>query len=233
MPNAVFDSLFVTGARAVLEGRHRRDTVPEEGGRWPVSLIHRPAIAEQVHTVTEALIPYAGHGHFRTGDADAVHCTVRALEPRHEAAAADDPITALWCGAIDRVAEQARPFDLIWTGLTLTPVGVLAQLETPDGAGWDFLDLVRAELGPYSWYEERSWQRRNIWYATLVHFAGPIADPAGLVDQVRRLRTMPPVTFSLDHLTLSRFDHSPQHQAMVPTAFHRWDLRPWTGERFG
>lgn len=226
--NPVFDALFETGARAVLSGCHRRDQAPRDGGRWPVSVVALPPpeMAERFHRATQNLLPYAGPGHFRTGRRDSVHSTVRALEPHLHTASPDDPITRFWCAAMDRVADRIGPVELVWTGLTLTTPGVLAQLETPDGAGWELMAAVRDELGAHGWYEDRIGLQRNIWYSSLLHFTGDLADPAGLVEWVTRHRRIEPVRFTTDQLALVRFRHElrAEGHAMVQQVWQRWAL---------
>ncbi|EWT01745.1 hypothetical protein N865_07465 [Intrasporangium oryzae NRRL B-24470] len=102
--NPVFDELIEAAAPQVLAGAHRRDLPPEEGGRWPVSIVVRPA--EPVRDVLEGLmrtaLGFVGPGHFLTGRADSAHLTVRALEPYRDLSSREDPVTADWTAALER-----------------------------------------------------------------------------------------------------------------------------------
>lgn len=203
--NPVFDTLFEKGSAAVLEGSHQRDEPPVDGGRWPVTVVARAPedVRELMESLMREALGLAGPGHFVTGRADSVHLTIRALEPYREAAAASDPVVADWRAAMERTASATAPFRLVLTGLTLTPAGVMAQLETTDDAPWQLMDRLGAELGELAWYED-GWMRRNIWYSSLVHFAHDLADARALVDWVSARRDLEPVEFTVDHLALVR-----------------------------
>lgn len=207
--NPVFDELIEAAAPQVLAGAHRRDVPPEEGGRWPVSVLVRPAepVRDVLESLMRAALGQAGPGHFLTGRADSVHLTVRALEPYREAAREDEPVAADWVGALARTAAATAPFALTLTGVTLSTSGVMAQLETRDEQPWQLMDRLRDELGPLAWYEDQ-WMRRTIWYASLLHFADDIADPAGLIAWVRSHRQIAPVEVAVDALSLARFRYS-------------------------
>jgi hypothetical protein len=57
-----------------------------------------------------------------------------------------------------------------------------------DDAADDFAGRLGAELGADGWFEKA--YRRDIWYATLVHFTGELRDPRGLVDWVAARRRL-------------------------------------------
>ncbi len=59
-------------------------------------------------------------------------------------------------------------------------------------------------LGPLGWYEAQL-PARDIWYVNLVHFAGPIADPDGLLAWVAANRSIPPVEFVVPSVELVTF----------------------------
>ncbi len=204
--NPVFAQLLEAAIPAVLNRSHERDARPVEGGRWPVTIIARPPVAARsvLQGLMREALEFTGPGHFVTGRADSVHVTIRALEPYREAASPTDPVVEPWRSAMERACAATPPFDLHLTGVTLSPSGVIGQLETVDDAPWRFAELLRRELGDLAWFEDRS-MRRDIWYATLIHFADDIVDPPGLVDWVRSHLTMePPVDFSIDTIELVR-----------------------------
>ena len=191
---------------SAISGTHQRDAPPVDGGRWPVTVVARPPTA--VRGALEGLmrdgLTAAGSGHFVTGRADSVHLTVRALEPYREAASPTDEIVPLWRAAIERAGAATAPLRFAVTGLTLSRVGVMAQVEPRDVAAWQFMDRLRAELGDLSWFEDQGIGRRTIWYATLIHFAADLADPAGLVDWVSARRTVEPIDFAVGEVELVR-----------------------------
>ena len=184
MPRAVFDRLTAEADPLVRAGEHAQDAPPVDGGRWPVTFVCRPRAeaARRMDDEMRALLPYAGSDHFRTGRADSVHLTVRALEPYREGAHPDESVVCDWRTALARTAARQPPFTLDCTGLALTSGGVMAQLEARDEQPWSLMATLREELGVHAWYEDQ-WGPRDIWYATLVHFAGPLDDPDGLVER--------------------------------------------------
>lgn len=206
--NPVFDELFEAALPAVLDGTHQRDEPPVDGGRWPVTVVARPP--QHVRAALERLmretLAHAGCGHFVTGRQDSVHLTIRALEPYREAATPTDPVVRRWCEAMGRAAGVTPPLRFAVTGVTLSRAGVMAQVETVDDEPWRFMDRLREELGDLAWFEDQ-WMRRNIWYATLVHFTGDIVDPCGLIDWVGDHRTIETLDFTLAEVELVRSRH--------------------------
>lgn len=226
--NPVFDRLFESSVDIVRRGDHQRDEPPTDGGRWPVTVVCVPpsAVRDRVSALMREALVHAGPGHFLTGRPDSSHLTVRALEPYREAAAPTDAVTADWLAALERAARDTPALRLRLTGVTLTRSGIMAQLETVDDEPWAFMRRLRAELGPLAWYEDQ-WMERNIWYATLVHFAAPILDADGLVDWIERHRAIEPLEFTVDAAALVR-------------SRHRWDgdeqymaMEPWRSVAFG
>lgn len=227
--NPVFDRLFTEAVPALLAGEHRWDVAPIEGGRWPVSvvaIVDEPARELLAELMAQALV-HAGPGHFETGRPDASHVTVRALEPYRGAASATDQITEQWITALDEVGRTTAPVTLRLTGVTLTVGGVMVQGEPVDDGPWELMRRLRTALGPLAWFEDR-WQERDIWYSSILHFAAPVADPAGLVGWAERHRRSLDREVTLDALVLTRFryreDGVRRHMAMEP-----WHTTSLTG----
>lgn len=196
-----------------------------DGGRWPVSVVCLPGERSRgvlTEVMTEAL-DHAGPGHFETGRADASHFTVRALEPYREAASQADEISAAWIGALEQVAKESPPIRLRLTGVTLSVSAVMVQAEPIDDAPWELMRRLRDALGPLAWFEELE---RDIWYASVVHFAAPILDARGLVDWAEQRRRSLSHDVVLDSLTLTRFRYCAnggrRHMAMEQ--WHSVDL---------
>lgn len=202
----MFDGLFDAALPHVLAGTHHRDDPPADGGRWPVTVIARPS--RRVRSLLEHLmrdaLDLASRGHFVTGREDSVHLTVRALEPYREDAAPTDEVVGSWRGAIQRACAATAPLDLTVTGVTLSRAAVLAHVQPDDRGPCRLRDRLRDELGEMAWFEDK-WPPRNIWYATLLHFAGDVLDPRGLVAWVRDRRTIDPVPFTVDGVELVRY----------------------------
>jgi hypothetical protein len=229
--NPVFDDLFARAEPAIRSGAHQRDTPPVDGGRWPVTVLARPPrpVRGHLESVMREALQFAGPDHFVTGRADSVHLTVRALEPYREQAAPTDPVADLWRSAIARTAMSTRPFTVAYTGITLTPGGVMAQVEALDEQPWQVMQRLREMLGAEAWYED-GWMQRNIWYASLVHFAADIRDPGGLVDWARTNRSVTPIEFTVRGLELVRscyVDERPDGERLMRP--ESWYEVPFTG----
>lgn len=95
----------------------------------------------------------------------------------------------------------------------------MVQAEPVDDAPWELMRRLRIALGPLAWFEEQ-WQERDIWYSSILHFAAPVLDPAGLVWWAQRNRASLALDVTLDSLVLTRFRYrgvdGRRHMAMEP-----------------
>ncbi|GAA4357164.1 hypothetical protein [Angustibacter luteus] len=190
MARTRFDDLFDEAAPLIERREHQRDAPPDEGGRWPISVLLPldGAATAALDELTGQALALAGPGHFGTGLAGCAHVTVRSLETYRHDVPDDDPALDRYRSALDRATARSRPVALRLTGLTLTSLTVMACTEPVDDAAPAFAQALADELGPDSWREDGF--RRDIWYATLVHFAADIAHPAELVAWVRERRRL-------------------------------------------
>jgi hypothetical protein len=69
---------------------------------------------------------------------------------------------------------------------------------------WELMQRLRAALGPLAWFEDQGHQR-DIWYSSILHFAAPVRDAAGLIDWAKGNRSSLAHDVVLDALTLTRF----------------------------
>lgn len=225
----VFDRLFYAAVPALLDGTHRQDQPPVDGGRWPVSVVCVPdtsvrrVLAEWMHEAIE----FAGPSHFPTGGETTSHFTVRALEPYRDAASPTDSVAREWSEALDEVARATHPVRMRLSGVTLSTSAVMAQAEPVDDHAWELMRRVRAALGTHAWYEDRG-QQRDIWYASVLHFAAPLQNAPGLVAWARERRQLGPVDFVLDTLTLVRFRYRQPNGTRV-MAMEPWHTVPLDG----
>lgn len=202
---AAFHRLFEQGRAAVLSGTNHRDTPPVDGGRWGLSVVLVPdshAMTRLAAITTEA-VSIAGGPHWPTGAPDAVHFTVRAIQVHRSVVPRDDPLEVRCAAALRRAAAPARPVQLRLDGLTLTPSGVIACALPVDNAADTFADRLSDELGEDGWFE--AGHRRDIWYATLLHFTAEVRDPHSLVDWVAARRHMDLGAAEADEAHLLRF----------------------------
>ncbi|WP_018349545.1 hypothetical protein [Longispora albida] len=181
-----FDELFTLGSEAILAGTHETEAPPPGGGRWGPSVCLRPdpGLAASLAAATDEALQYAGPGHWPTGNELAAHFTLRVIHGPEPI----DPARTERIGIAMRKAA-AEPIRLAVTGLTLTPISIMAAAEPVGDTAALFKEALVEALGSDGEFEAGF--NRSIWYANLVHFAGPIADPAGLVDWVAARREYP------------------------------------------
>ena len=200
-----FGRLLAEAAPMIRQGSHQRDSPPIDGGRWPVSVVLRPdpALARRLEQAMTEAGGLVGPGHFRTGVADSVHFTVRALELYREAAGEDDEAVQRYAGAMRRTARGVGPIELDLVGLTLAPGSVMACAYPVNANADKFMNLLKEELGEDAWHEARF--TRDIWYATILHFAADIAHPVELIEWVAQRRGLALGRTVIDTAELVRF----------------------------
>lgn len=109
-----------------------------------------------------------------------------------------------------RALQDVGPVRLEFTGVGLSPNGVIACATSVDGAADQLRHRLEVELDEDGWLERAAFERGRdpIWYCTLVHFAGPISEPGtlmGWIDQ-RSDRTLGIATFDSMSLCSWSFD---------------------------
>lgn len=218
----VFDRLFAAAVPALLGGTYRQDQPPVDGGRWPVSIVcvPNPCVRRVLADWMQQAVQYTGPGHFGTGSISASHFTVRALEPYRAAASPDEGVAREWAAAPDAAAHEIGPVRLRLTGVTLSTSAVMAQAEPVDDLAWELMRCVKATLGSHAWYENRGHQR-DIWYASVLHFAAPLLDAPGLVEWAGERREVKPVDVLLDSISLVRFRYRQRSSTRVMA------MEPW------
>jgi len=182
------ETLHARGRAALLAGEERLDVPPSSSGtRWGLSIVLSPdeALARRLAAETDALADLAGPGQWRTGGAGSCHVTVRTLEAYRAPVAADDERTAGYVAVLRRAAARSGPVRLQMRGLILTPGGVLAGAVPLDGAADRLRQAVLHELAEDDF--ERGYRGR-VWWASLVHFAAPVARRRELLDRVEACR---------------------------------------------
>jgi len=207
-----FDTLYDDAVPLIATGRHRRDTVPEEGGRWPVSVVLRPAadgdLSRRLDDLTRSAAELAGPGHWHTGRTGSAHLTVRALEWYRAIVDPTESAIHRYRAAIERAAADCGPTRIEVVGLTLTDRTVMAAAEPLDDQADLFLDRLAEELGTDAWLEI-PYGRRDIWYFNLLHFTTAIEEPEALIDWVTAHREHPIGAETIPAAELVRFHHNP------------------------
>ena len=213
-----FDELFELGRDAVLSGTHECDKQPVDGGRWGIAVILKPGatLTARLGEITKEAMRLAGSHHWPPGSPGALHFTVRALEWFRSEVRGDDPSVARYLAALERTAKRVKPVSLTVQGLTLTPSCVMACAAPAGPTAGDFAQALAEELGADGWLEQDF--HRGIWYATLVHFAGPIDEPAALVDWVGRRREALVAQAVFDTAQLVRYTFNGHHTQLATIA---------------
>ncbi|GIG58094.1 hypothetical protein Lfu02_24660 [Longispora fulva] len=214
----LFDDLYEKGRTAVLAGQHYTETPPVDGGpAWGLSVVVRPSptLAARMAAVAAEALTLAGPGHWPTGNAHSSHFTLRCLETYRTGVPASDPMVGRVGDALRKAVVGLRPFRLEVTGLTLTPGSVMACAEADGDTAELLKDRLGEALGADGHYEAGF--RRAIWYANLVHFAAPIAEPACLVDWVGERRRLHLGEVLITEVELLRWDDDGSQ--MVPAVF--------------
>ncbi|HET9944416.1 MAG TPA: hypothetical protein VFR56_02105 [Actinomycetes bacterium] len=186
------DTIHQRGRDAVLAGRELLDVPPGPGStRWGLSLdvFPDPEAEARLAALADEAAALAGPGQWRTGGTGSAHLTVTYLERDWREVGADDPEVRRHAGHLRRAAAASGPLRWDVTGLVLADRGVLALCAPVDDAPAAFRSAILAGLGGLG--AEEAGYRRAVWWSTLLHFAAPVADRAGLVDWVEAREALP------------------------------------------
>jgi hypothetical protein len=213
-----FGRLFAEGRAALLGGTHQVQSAPADGDpRWGISAILRPDpdAAETIERVALAAAAMVGPDHWLPGTAARSHLTVRAgLEPHRAVIPGGDPLVASYTAALAKAASSLRPIRFTISGLTLTPVSVMACAVPVDPAAdalaEAFADLLASAGMP------GIGRPADIWYVNLVYFTGPVRDAAALVDWVAARRTAVLMDLRVTEIQLTRWRYAGDGMVPVP-----------------
>ena len=186
------DTIHQRGRDAVLAGRELLDVPPGPGSqRWGLSLdvFPDPEAEARLAALADGAAALAGPGQWLTGGAGSAHLTVTYLEREWREVGADDPEVRRHAGRLRGAAAASGPLRWEVTGLVLADRGVLALCTPLDDAPAAFRSAVLDGLGGLG--AEEAGYRRAVWWSTLLHFAAPVADRAGLVDWVEARADLP------------------------------------------
>jgi hypothetical protein len=202
------ETIHQRGRDAVLAGRALLDVPPVPGGaRWGLSLVARPdvAAADRLQALAAEAAALAGPGQWVTASPGSTHLTVTYLESSHREIEDDDAAVRRFADVVRRLAADVPPLRWRVTGLALADRGVLALAEPVDGAADALRAQVLRELEDVGRAE--AFYRRSVWWATLLHFAAPVADPAGLAAWVDARTTLPAVPVTADRIDVVRYEY--------------------------
>jgi hypothetical protein len=213
------DSIHQRGRAAVLAGGAVLDVPPTSGGtRWGLSLDIRldPAAVDYLDALAAEATVLAGPGQWSTGSRDSSHLTVTYLERVWREVDADDVEVHRFAALMTALAARTPPLRWELTGLALADRGILALAEPVDDAPDRFRAAVLSELAELG--QAEAYYRRSVWWATVLHFAAPLRDPAGLVDWVDRRTSLAPIPLSADRVEVVRYVYDGRRTVPVPLA---------------
>jgi hypothetical protein len=211
------DGIHQRGRSAVLAGRERLDVPPAPGStRWGLSLDVRldPAAEQHLDALATEASAHAGPGQWLTGARGSSHLTVTYLERTWREVGADDEEVRRYASLMTELAAGTPPLRWRITGLALADRGVLAVAEPVDAAPGEFRAAVLERLGGLG--AEEAGYRGSTWWATLVHFAAPVAHRAALVDWVDARLSLPPVLVTAERVEVVRYAYDGVRTAPVP-----------------
>jgi hypothetical protein len=207
----VSEQIAAAGRVAVLGGTHAVEEWPSRAGRWGPSLVLLPSgpLRARLDDLTAEAMAVLGGGHWPSGGEGRAHVTVRALEP-HDIRPLPPDRVARYAAAAERALAAVGPVTLDVAGTVVTTGGVVATAVSPDRSADELRLRLGQELGPDGWLEDGVFPsgRDPFWYVTLVHFAGPVAEPHALLDWIesQRARSLGRATFDAVHLCAWHFD---------------------------
>jgi hypothetical protein len=210
------DGIHQRGRSAVLAGHERLDVPPGPGStRWGLSLDVRldPAAEQHLDALATEASTHAGPGQWLTGARGSSHLTVTYLERTWREVGADDEDVRRYAALMAALAAGTPPLRWRVTGLALADRGVLAMAEPVDAAPGTFRAAVLERLGGLG--AEEAGYRGSTWWATLVHFAAPLADRAALVDWVDARLSLPPVLVTAERVEVVRYAYDGVRTAPV------------------
>jgi hypothetical protein len=212
---ARFDQLFAAGREALLAGTHQIESAPAENGpRWGIGAALRPdpRAAHVIEAIAEAAAAVAGGG-WLAGAARSSHLTFRAGLERYRAhVPGNDPLVARYAAALHQAARGSGTIRFAVTGLTLTPVSVMACAVPADAAADNLAEAFRATLAAGGL--PAAGATPAIWYLNLVYYTGPVRDAGTLIDWVAARRHAMVTDILVTDIQIMRWRHT--STGMVP-----------------
>jgi hypothetical protein len=213
------ETIHQRGRAAVLAGRALLDVPPAPGGtRWGLSLVARPdpEATQQLEQLAAGAAAAAGPGQWVTAGPGSTHLTITYLERVHREVDPDDAAVRRLAGTVRQLADGTPPLRWRVTGLALADRGVLALAEPVDGAPDRLRDQAMRELAEVGRAE--AYYRRSVWWSTLLHFAAPVADPAGLAAWVDARTSVEPIPVTADRVDIVRYEFDGERTVPVTLA---------------
>jgi hypothetical protein len=207
---AGFDRLFAEGRRVLLSGMQRAESVPPDGGsRWAVGAALRPdpQAARVIEQVAKAAAAVVGANYWLAGAARSSHLSMRRhLERCRRPVPPGDPLVTRYAAALSSAARATGPVRFTVTGLTLTPVSVMASAVPADTAADDLAAAFDAALRAEGCHDAGSMP--DLWYVNLVYFTGSVRDAGELIGWVEARREMQVADVRITNLHIVRWHYT-------------------------
>jgi hypothetical protein len=216
---AQFERLFAEGREALLAGTHRAESPPEDGrARWGIGAALRPdpAAAAVIEDCARQAATVIGGTPWLAGARRSSHLTLRAgLEPHRSCVPAGDQQVARYVTALRRATHGVAPIRFDVTGLTLTPVSVMACAAPADSAANELATAFGAALSALNG-QAAPGRTPDFWYLNLAYFTGPVRPPGRLIDWVAARRSVWLTSITVTEVQLMRWRHTRTGMIPVP-----------------
>jgi len=216
---ARFERLFAEGREALLAGTHRVESPPADGqARWGIGAALRPdpAAAAVIEDCARQAAAVIGGSPWLAGATQSSHLTLRAgLEPYRSCVPDGDRQTARYAAALRHATRGAAPLRFAVTGLTLTPVSVMACAAPAGSAAGELAAAFGAAL-PALNGQAAPGRTPDFWYLNLAYFTGPVRQPGRLIDWVAARRSVWLTSITVTEVQLMRWRHTRTGMVPVP-----------------
>ncbi|MFC4118417.1 hypothetical protein [Nonomuraea zeae] len=176
-----FAEFRAAGRAALLSGRATYDVPMVEGAqRWGASAVLRPT-GEVLDRLSELAATIRAPGHWVHGGGT-LHFTVKTLEPYRMEIPEDDPLRRVYGAALAEAAAGLPPVRIRLSGVSPHAGGVLACGHPEDDTVTTLWARLARALAARGVRDQERGRVRDRWYVSLVHFAGPLADPERIVQ---------------------------------------------------
>ncbi|GAA3530420.1 hypothetical protein GCM10022419_006760 [Nonomuraea rosea] len=175
-----FAEFRAEGRAALLSGGATYDVPMVEGAqRWGAAAVLRPT-GEVLSRLSELAATIEAPGHWVHGGRT-LHVTLRSLEPYRARIPEDDPLRRAYGAALAEAADDLPPVRIRLSGVSPHRGGVLVYGHPEDDTVTTLWRRFAAALAARDVRDLEHGRIRDRWYVSLVHFAGPLAEPAKII----------------------------------------------------
>ncbi|MGW0807628.1 2'-5' RNA ligase family protein [Nonomuraea sp. NPDC002799] len=175
-----FAEFRASGRAALLAGQATHD-IPMVAGarRWGAAAVLRPP-GPVLDRLTELAGTLRAPGHWVHGRRT-LHVTLRSLEPYRDTIPEGDRLRRVYGEALAEAATGLPPARVRLAGVSPHAGGVLVHGSPQDETLVTLYERYARALESRGVRDLERGRVRDRWYVSLVHFAGPLADPRAIV----------------------------------------------------